>query len=125
MPCLRFLCPEKGKVRQAAEIRWRVRWFEACTCWSPGGSSAAALRHLEIVGLKDRAELPPIKLSGGEQQRVAIAREIGLAGADNTIVITGEQMRGLSETQLRLTLDTPEVIFARVSADQKGASSQR
>jgi len=32
--------------------------------------------------------------------------------------------RGLSETQLRLTLD-PEVIFARVSADQKGASSQR
>jgi sodium/potassium-transporting ATPase subunit alpha len=55
----------------------------------------------------------------------AIARQIGLAGADNTIVITGEQMRGLSETQLRLTLGTPEVIFARVSADQKGESSQR
>ena len=36
----------------------------------------AALRYLEIVGLKDRAELPPIKLSGGEQQRVAIARAI-------------------------------------------------
>ncbi len=39
-------------------------------------SIAAALRYLEIVGLKDRAELPPIKLSGGEQQRVAIARAI-------------------------------------------------
>ena len=31
---------------------------------------------LEIVGLKDRADLPPVKLSGGEQQRVAIARAI-------------------------------------------------
>ncbi len=39
-------------------------------------SIGAALRYLEIVGLEDRAELPPIKLSGGEQQRVAIARAI-------------------------------------------------
>ncbi|HVN42137.1 MAG TPA: ATP-binding cassette domain-containing protein, partial [Steroidobacteraceae bacterium] len=35
---------------------------------------AAAHKYLEIVGLRDRAELPPVKLSGGEQQRVAIAR---------------------------------------------------
>jgi putative ABC transport system ATP-binding protein len=35
-----------------------------------------AHRYLEIVGLRDRAELPPLKLSGGEQQRVAIARAI-------------------------------------------------
>ena len=33
-----------------------------------------AISYLEIVGLKDRADLPPVKLSGGEQQRVAIAR---------------------------------------------------
>jgi putative ABC transport system ATP-binding protein len=33
-----------------------------------------AVNFLEIVGLKGRAELPPVKLSGGEQQRVAIAR---------------------------------------------------
>jgi putative ABC transport system ATP-binding protein len=31
---------------------------------------------LEIVGLKARADIPPVKLSGGEQQRVAIARAI-------------------------------------------------
>jgi putative ABC transport system ATP-binding protein len=36
-----------------------------------------AKKYLEIVGLKNRAELPPVKLSGGEQQRVAIARAIG------------------------------------------------
>jgi putative ABC transport system ATP-binding protein len=31
---------------------------------------------LDVVGLKNRAQLPPVKLSGGEQQRVAIARAI-------------------------------------------------
>ncbi len=36
----------------------------------------AAMEYLEIVGIKDRALLPPVKLSGGEQQRVAIARAI-------------------------------------------------
>jgi putative ABC transport system ATP-binding protein len=35
-----------------------------------------ALHYLEVVGLKDRAQLQPVKLSGGEQQRVAIARAI-------------------------------------------------
>jgi len=35
-----------------------------------------AMKYLEIVELKNRAQLPPVKLSGGEQQRVAIARAI-------------------------------------------------
>lgn len=35
-----------------------------------------AMEYLDIVGIKDRALLPPVKLSGGEQQRVAIARAI-------------------------------------------------
>ena len=39
-------------------------------------SMNVAMEYLDIVGLKDRAELPPVKLSGGEQQRVAIARAI-------------------------------------------------
>jgi putative ABC transport system ATP-binding protein len=33
-----------------------------------------AREYLEVVGLTNRADLPPVKLSGGEQQRVAIAR---------------------------------------------------
>jgi putative ABC transport system ATP-binding protein len=37
-------------------------------------SISTAIQYLDIVGLKNRAELPPVKLSGGEQQRVAIAR---------------------------------------------------
>jgi len=37
---------------------------------------AKGAQTLEIVGLKNRADLPPVKLSGGEQQRVAIARAL-------------------------------------------------
>jgi putative ABC transport system ATP-binding protein len=39
-------------------------------------SIGEAMKDLEVVGLKERALLPPVKLSGGEQQRVAIARAI-------------------------------------------------
>lgn len=35
-----------------------------------------AVKYLDVVGLRNRADLPPVKLSGGEQQRVAIARAI-------------------------------------------------
>ncbi len=45
----------------------RIDWNE---------SISEAMEYLEIVGIKDRAYLPPVKLSGGEQQRVAIARAI-------------------------------------------------
>ncbi len=44
-----------------------------------------AHRYLEIVGLKKRADLPPVKLSGGEQQRVAIARAI--AGQPDILIM--------------------------------------
>jgi predicted ABC-type transport system involved in lysophospholipase L1 biosynthesis ATPase subunit len=36
-------------------------------------SITAARKHLEIVGLKGRGDILPVKLSGGEQQRVSIS----------------------------------------------------
>jgi putative ABC transport system ATP-binding protein len=42
--------------------------------WSE--AMAAADKYLDVVGLAKRADLPPSRLSGGEQQRVAIARAI-------------------------------------------------
>jgi putative ABC transport system ATP-binding protein len=45
----------------------RVDWKE---------SIGRASKYLDIVGLANRAQLPPSRLSGGEQQRVAIARAL-------------------------------------------------
>lgn len=39
-------------------------------------SQEEARQFLKIVGLENRADLTPVKLSGGEQQRIAIARAI-------------------------------------------------
>jgi calcium-translocating P-type ATPase len=49
----------------------------------------------------------------------AIGREIGLIRSDTPLEISGEILGALSDSQLRLALDAPEVIFARVGADQK------
>lgn len=49
----------------------------------------------------------------------AIAREIGLIRGEAPVTITGDGLRRLSNTQLQLALDAPEILFARVSADQK------
>lgn len=44
--------------------------------WEWERARAAALKLLKAVGLKDRVSHRPGKLSGGEQQRVAVARSV-------------------------------------------------
>ncbi len=96
-----------------------------------------AEKHLVLaglVGLEDppRPEVPAaIRRCGEAGIRVimitgdhphtakAIALEIGLVKSAAPTVITGEQLTRLSNTQLQLALDAPEIIFARVAADQK------
>ncbi len=47
----------------------------------------------------------------------ALAREIGLA--QNPVAVTGDRLRHMSEADLQILLDEPEVLFARTGADQK------
>jgi calcium-translocating P-type ATPase len=49
---------------------------------------------------------------------VAIARRVGIVEGE-PVVVAGEQLGRMSDVQLQLVLDTPEVVFARIGADQK------
>jgi sodium/potassium-transporting ATPase subunit alpha len=51
----------------------------------------------------------------------AIAREVGLVIGAEPSIVTGDDLRRMSPAQLQLALDTREVLFARVGADQKMA----
>jgi len=100
---------------------------------------AAAREHWEeelvlagLIGLEDppRPEVPDaiakcraagikVIMVTGDHPRTAraIGREIGLAR--EPAVVLGDELRRLSDTQLQLALDAPDVLFARVTADQK------
>jgi len=49
----------------------------------------------------------------------AIARNVGIATSGNNIVLTGRQMRILSDEELSKILKNDEVVFARITPDQK------
>jgi calcium-translocating P-type ATPase len=50
---------------------------------------------------------------------LAIAREIGLVRSATPSVMTGETLRRLSEVELQRAIEAPEMVFARITADQK------
>lgn len=74
----------------------------------------------EAIRLCCAAGIRVIMVTGDHPRTAtAIARKIGLTGDDGVVVITGDKLRTLSDTQLMLALDAPEVVFARIAADQK------
>ena len=78
----------------------------------PRAEVAEAIRRCHVAGIK------VIMVTGDHPHTAtAIARAIGLA--QNPVVISGEQLRRYTPAQLQLALDAPEIIFARVGADQK------
>jgi calcium-translocating P-type ATPase len=50
---------------------------------------------------------------------MAVAREIGLVHAADPALLTGDDLARMSDTQIQLALDAPEIVCARVTADQK------
>ncbi len=80
----------------------------------PRPEVADALQKCRYAGIE------VIMVTGDHPQTaVAIAREIGLLRSAAPVVITGEQLGLLSDIQLQLALDAPEIVFARVVAEQK------
>jgi sodium/potassium-transporting ATPase subunit alpha len=74
----------------------------------------AALELCREAGIK------VIMVTGDHAQTAeAIARQTGMVGSDRPVVITGDRLDHLTNIQLQLALDAPEILFARVRADQK------
>jgi magnesium-transporting ATPase (P-type) len=74
----------------------------------------------EAIGKCRTAGIKVIMVTGDHPRTAcAIAREIGLTQSPNPKVVTGVQLHNLSESELQFLLDAPEIIFARVGADQK------
>lgn len=80
----------------------------------PRAEVSDAIRRCRDAGIK------VIMVTGDHPETAySIAREIGLVSSSDLVPISGEHLRNLSDTQLQLALDAPEMIFARVGADQK------
>jgi calcium-translocating P-type ATPase len=67
-----------------------------------------------------RAGIRVVMITGDHPETAcAIARQIGLVRSACPRVVTGPELNRLSDTQLQLAFDAPEIVFARIGADQK------
>jgi calcium-translocating P-type ATPase len=74
----------------------------------------AAIQRCHGVGIR------VIMITGDHPQTaLAIGRQVGLLLSKEARIIVGSELQRLSDAQLQLALDAPEILFARVSADQK------
>ena len=90
----------------------------------------AALKYLDVVGLKDKADVYPTTLSGGEKQRVAIARALAMkpdvmlfdeptSALDPEMVgDVLEVMQTLAKQGMTMIVVTHEIGFAKRVADR-------
>ncbi len=128
----RFLAAERaiaGRGERVLALAWRVvpeglareRWEEDLVLAGlvgledpPRPEVPAAVRTCREAGIR------VIMITGDHPRTaLAVARAIGLVGGTSPRVVTGEELAHLSDTQLQLALDAPEILFARASAEQK------
>ena len=106
--------------------------------WKPlpvdGEAGEEQLRLCGLVGLEDPprpdvhqavvrchgAGIRIIMVTGDHPHTaLALAREVEVIRSASPSVLTGDALRHLSPAALQLALDAPEILFARVSAEQK------
>ena len=107
---------------RALDAQWTPEALEQDLVWTglvgvqdpPRREVQGALRKCREAGVR-------VIMTTGDHPRtaLAIAREVGLVESASPVVITGEALRHLPEVELRRLLESSEVIFARIAADQK------
>jgi calcium-translocating P-type ATPase len=103
----------------------------------PAEAAAPAERDLVLVGLAGFEDPPRAEVAAAVARAreagvrvivvtgdhagttLAIAREIGLIGADGAAVIGGDELAAMSDIALQLALDADPLIVARASPEQK------
>uniref|UniRef100_Q47EY4 ATPase, E1-E2 type n=1 Tax=Dechloromonas aromatica (strain RCB) TaxID=159087 RepID=Q47EY4_DECAR len=74
----------------------------------------------EAVGRCHTACLRVIMCTGDHPRTaLAVGREIDLIRSTTPRILTGDEVRQMSAASLQIALDAPEIIFARVTAEQK------
>jgi calcium-translocating P-type ATPase len=74
----------------------------------------AAVRRCREAGIK------VVMVTGDHPHTaLAVAREIGLVQGAAPMLLTGDNLGRMSDIQIQLALDAPELVCARVTADQK------
>jgi len=104
---------------------------------APGYQRETLERDMVLTALVGLADPPRAEVAGAVQKcfdagirvimvtgdhprtALAIGREVGLIRTDQAVVVNGAQLALMSNTQLQIALDAPEILFARVGADQK------
>lgn len=74
----------------------------------------------EAVARCRRAGIKTIMITGDNSRTaLAIARAIGMVRGKNAVVLEGHQLEAMRDEELKVSLDTPEILFARMTPTQK------
>jgi calcium-translocating P-type ATPase len=74
----------------------------------------------EAIGRCRSAGIKVVMVTGDHPHTaLAIGRDIGLVQCEQSTIILGEALRRMTAAQLQIALESPEILFARVTAEQK------
>lgn len=97
-----------------------TREEELCLCGLVGLEDPPRPDVHEAVTRCHAAGVRVIMVTGDHPRTaLALAREVDVVRSKTPGVLTGDDLRHMSPASLQLALDAPEVLFARVSAEQK------